>query len=63
MSRRLTWSLLLGAALSLAALIAQSDHDAIENLLRHDLGSLLMKIALVVFIASRPATAAMPRLG
>jgi aspartyl protease family protein len=49
-SRRLTWSLLLGAALSLAALVAQSDHDAIDNLLRHDMGSLLIKIALVVFL-------------
>jgi aspartyl protease family protein len=49
-SRRLTWSLLLGAALSLAALVAQSDHDAIDNLLRHDMGSLLIKVALVVFL-------------
>jgi aspartyl protease family protein len=49
-SRRLTWCLLLGAALSLAALVAQTDHDAIENLLRHDVGSLIIKIALVVFV-------------
>jgi aspartyl protease family protein len=49
-SRRLTWCLLLGAALSLAALVAQTDHDAIENLLRHDVGSLIIKVALVVFV-------------
>jgi aspartyl protease family protein len=49
-SRRLTWSLLLGIALSLAVLIATSgDHDAIANLLRHDVGSLVLKIAVVVF--------------
>jgi aspartyl protease family protein len=49
-SRRLTWSLLLGAALSLAALIASIDQDAITTLLRHDVGSLMIKIILVVFI-------------
>jgi aspartyl protease family protein len=49
-SRRLTWSLVLGVALSLAVLIATSnDHDAIANLLRHDMGSLLLKVAVVVF--------------
>jgi aspartyl protease family protein len=49
-SRRLTWSLLLGVALSLAVLIATSnDHDAIANLLRHDVGALLLKVAMVVF--------------
>ncbi len=50
MSRRLTWSLLLGAALSLAALIASIDQDAITTLLRHDVGALVIKIILVVFI-------------
>lgn len=51
MSRRLTWSLVLGVALSLAVLIATSnDHDAIASLLRHDVGSLLLKIAVVVFV-------------
>ena len=49
MSRRLTWSFVLGVALSLAALIATNDQDAIANLLRHDIGSLLLKVALVVF--------------
>ena len=49
-SRRLTWSFLLGVALSLAALIASSDQDAIATLLRHDIGSLALKIALVVFV-------------
>jgi aspartyl protease family protein len=49
-SRRLTWLLLVGVALSLAVLIATSgDHDAIANLLRHDVGSLLLKIAVLVF--------------
>jgi aspartyl protease family protein len=48
-SRRLIWSLLLGAALSLAVLIATSgERDAIANLLRHDMGGLLLKIAIVV---------------
>jgi aspartyl protease family protein len=49
-SRRLVWSLLFGVALSLAALIASSDQDAITNLLRHDIGSLAIKIVLVVFV-------------
>ncbi len=49
MSRRLIWSFVLGVALSLAALIASSDQDAIASLLRHDIGSLILKIALVVF--------------
>ncbi len=47
-SRRLTWSLMLGVAISLAALIASTDQDAITNLLRHDAGSLVLKAALVV---------------
>ena len=50
MSRRLTWSLMLGIALSLAVVIASSgDHDAIAKLLRHDMSGLVLKIALVVF--------------
>ena len=49
-SRRLVWSLLFGVTLSLAALIASSDQDAITNLLRHDVGSLALKIILVVFV-------------
>jgi aspartyl protease family protein len=48
-SHRLTWSFVLGVALALAALIASSDQDAIANLLRHDIGSLALKIALLVF--------------
>jgi aspartyl protease family protein len=48
-SRRLIWSLLLGIALSLAVLIATSgEHDAIANLLRHDMGGLFLKVAVVV---------------
>lgn len=50
MSRRLTWSFVFGVALSLAVLIATSgEHDAIANLLRHDVGSLVLKVAVVVF--------------
>jgi aspartyl protease family protein len=49
MSRRLLWTLVLGAALSLAVLIASNDHDAIATLLRHDVGSLVLKVAIVVF--------------
>jgi aspartyl protease family protein len=48
LSRRLTWSLVLGVGVSLAALIASKDQDAITNLLRHDLGALALKVALVV---------------
>ncbi len=49
MSRRLTWAFLIGVALSLAALIASSDHDAIANLLRHNIGALALKVGIVVF--------------
>ena len=49
-SRRLVWSLLFGVAVSLAALIASRDQDAITNLLRHDIGSLALKIILLVFL-------------
>ncbi len=50
MSRRLTWSLVFGVALSLAVLIVSSDSDPIANLLHHNIGSLAIKLALVVFI-------------
>jgi aspartyl protease family protein len=50
MSRRLLWSLLLGVAVSLAALIASNDDDAINNLLRHDMSAMLLKVAVVVFV-------------
>jgi aspartyl protease family protein len=48
-SRRLTWVFVLGVALSLAALIASSDQDAIATLLKHDISALALKLALVVF--------------
>jgi aspartyl protease family protein len=49
-SRRLTWSFVAGAALSLAVLIVTSgNRDAIANLLRHDVDQLVLKIAVVVF--------------
>ena len=49
MSRRLIWSLVFGVALSLAVLIASSDSDPIANLLHHNIGALVLKLALVVF--------------
>jgi aspartyl protease family protein len=49
MSRRVIWVFVLGVAVSLAALVASTDHDAIANLLHHNVGSLVLKIALVVF--------------
>ncbi len=50
MSRRLLWTLVLGVAVSLAVLVATSnDQDAIASLLRHDVGALVIKVALVVF--------------
>ena len=49
-SRRLVWSLLFGVAVSLAALVASRDEDAITNLLRHDVGSVALKIILLVFL-------------
>jgi aspartyl protease family protein len=39
----------LGVALSLAALIASSDQDAIATLLKHDISALALKLALVIF--------------
>jgi aspartyl protease family protein len=48
-SRRLLWSLVIGIAISLAVLIASNDHDPIANLLRHDVSSLFIKVAAVVF--------------
>jgi aspartyl protease family protein len=52
LSRRLTWSFVLSMAFSLAALIASSDQDAITNLLRHDVGSLALKLVLVIVAGS-----------
>ncbi|MGI8527207.1 MAG: TIGR02281 family clan AA aspartic protease [Pseudolabrys sp.] len=49
MSRRLLWSLGFGVALSIAVLIASNNHDAIDNLLRHDASSLFLKVAMAVF--------------
>jgi aspartyl protease family protein len=51
MSRRLTWSLLLGMVLSLAVLIATTDTDPITNFLRHDMGGLVVKIVLAICVA------------
>ena len=49
MSRRLLWSLIIGIAVSVVALIASNDHDAIANLLRHDTSALVLKVAMAVF--------------
>lgn len=49
MSRRLLWSLLFGVAVSIAILIASNDEDAISSLLRHDISSIILKIAIAVF--------------
>ncbi len=50
-SRRLTWSLLLGFSVSLAILIASSDQDAITSVLRHDFSALFVKAVLVICAA------------
>jgi aspartyl protease family protein len=62
-SRRVTWILIIGVAISLAALIASNDQDAIANLLRHDIGSLLLKVALLVFVGGLVLVAFRERLG
>jgi aspartyl protease family protein len=50
MSRRLTWSLLLAVALSLTALMASADQDAVASLLRYDMSSPVIKVILAVFV-------------
>lgn len=62
MSRRLTWSLVIGMALSLAVLIASTDTDPITNLLRHDVGSLVVKLALALFVGGLVLTRFRDRL-
>jgi aspartyl protease family protein len=48
--------------LSLAVLIATSDSDPISNLLRHDLGSLIVKVALLIFVGGLVLTLFRKRL-
>jgi aspartyl protease family protein len=48
MSRRLTFTLAFGVILSLAALTASRQQDAIAHLLQHDVSALALKAALVV---------------
>jgi aspartyl protease family protein len=48
MSRRLTATLVLGMALSLVALLASREQDAIAHLLRPDMSALALKGALLV---------------
>ena len=62
MSRRLIWTFVLGVALSLAALIASNDQDAITNLLSHDTGSLALKLALAIFVGGLVITLYRERL-
>ena len=62
MSRRLIWTFVLGVALSLAALIASNDQDAISNLLSHDSGSLALKFALAIFVGGLVLTLYRDRL-
>ena len=62
MSRRLIWTFVLGVALSLAALIASNDQDAIANLLSHDSGSLALKLALAIFVGGLVLTLYRERL-
>ncbi|MGH3631539.1 MAG: TIGR02281 family clan AA aspartic protease [Sciscionella sp.] len=50
MSRRLTWSLVLGMVLSLAVLIATTNTDPITNFLRHDMGGLVVKLVLAICV-------------
>jgi aspartyl protease family protein len=52
MSRRLTWSLLIAVVLSIAALIATTDHDAIATLLRHDSGAVVIRVILLLCVAA-----------
>jgi aspartyl protease family protein len=61
-SRRLIWTFVLGVALSLAALIASNDQDAISNLLSHDSGSLALKLALAIFVGGLVITLYRERL-
>jgi len=61
-SRRLIWTFVLGVALSLAALIASNDQDAIANLLSHDSGSLALKFALAIFVGGLVITLYRERL-
>jgi aspartyl protease family protein len=61
-SRRLIWTFVFGVALSLAALIASTDQDAITNLLSHDIGSLVLKLALVIFVGGLVLTLYRERL-
>lgn len=50
MSRRITWVFIVGVAVSLAALIAMQERDPIAALLRHDVGSMSVKLVLLAFV-------------
>ncbi len=50
MSRRLTWSLLFAAVVAAAALIASTGQDGITNFLRHDHGSMVIKVIIAVVL-------------
>jgi aspartyl protease family protein len=61
-SRRLIWIFVLGVTLSLAALLASNDQDAIANLLSHDTGALALKLALAIFVGGLVITLYRERL-
>ena len=52
MSRRVTWSLLIAVVLSIAALIATTDQDAITTVLRHDTASVVIRVILLICVAA-----------
>lgn len=62
MSRRLTWSLVLGMVLSLAVLIATTNTDPITNLLRHGMGGLVVKLVLAICVGGLVLTLFRERL-
>ena len=63
MSRRLTWVFVIGIVISLAAIVASNDQDAIANVLRHDTSSVVIKIALAIFIGGLVLVQFRDRLG
>ena len=63
MSRRLTWVFVIGIVISLAAIVASNDQDAIANVLRHDTSSVVIKIALAIFVGGLVLVQFRDRLG
>jgi aspartyl protease family protein len=61
-SRRLTWLLIFGVAVSLAVLIASTNTDPITKLLHHHVGLLVLKLALAIFVSGLVLTLFRERL-